>query len=67
MSSSREDRERRVRWLVDNPDQWSDFDEDSARSVVERMRTAGLYSKSTYWRDVRIAELVAEARRRLAK
>lgn len=54
----------RVNWLLRNRHQWSGWCHGDARSrrLVEAMRSRGLFAPTTYWRHVRIDDLV-----RLAK
>ena len=61
--------EEKVDWLVANPWAWkTTFDAESKatwRRIVHIMKDAGLYAPSTYYKDTRLDDLVAEALRRL--
>jgi len=67
-------RAKRVKWLLNNPHLWTGFPDSKRyvidngyqqnrwRSIVILMKEMGLVSEKTYWRDVNLVNLVAEAR-----
>jgi hypothetical protein len=66
--------QQRVDWLLQHPDLWAEWSEDAPdavlrpvkRRLVEAMKRDGVLAASTYWVDVQMGKLVAEARRRQA-
>lgn len=59
-------RARRVEWLVSNTSHWIGVDvpdTDTRKSIIGYMKREGLVAKTTYWKDVHIAEDIQKARR----
>jgi hypothetical protein len=57
-------RQGRIDWLLAHQDMWYGWlnHDPRTRRVVEAMRRDGVVSKTTYWKDVNIPNLVIDAR-----
>lgn len=55
-------RERRVQWLVENPQHWVMIDREP---LIKAMVKAGVLSRKTYHRDVNIEALTRDAAQRI--
>ena len=72
-NSLRLNRARRIEWLVAHRQLWRGFPnshkiddqqvQERWKNVVMLMRSEGLVSRSTHWRDVNLINLVADARK----
>lgn len=55
----------KIQWLLNNQslwEGWEDLGDSRKRPIVEKMRSDGLVSESTYWKDVNLTRLIGEAR-----
>lgn len=60
-------RQAKYEWLLRNPDAWAGWqgrDDPRARLIVEAMRADGLVSRTAYWVDVHVGDLIEVAQRR---
>jgi len=57
--------QQRVDWLLAYPNFWKDWcaRDSRTRALVDLMRDAGLVSKTTYWKDIRMDSLILLAQR----
>jgi hypothetical protein len=59
------DRQRKIDWLLKNQNLWSgfyDIDNHRAKRIILHMKEAGVISRKTYWRDVRLYDMMQQAR-----
>jgi len=56
---------QKIEWMLKHQNLWEGFAINDSRwqGIVDKMKEAGLYAESTYWKDVQIWNLVVEARK----
>lgn len=64
-SEERVERNRaRIRWLKEHPAVWANWQGDADirfRSLIEVLKDKGFLSPKTYWRDVKLTEMIRRA------
>ncbi len=59
------DRKLKLRWLAAHRELWEGWihpGDPRLRSIIETMRDAGLFSKTAYWKDVALNNLIQDTR-----
>lgn len=73
-SIRKQQRAKRIKWLLEHQQLWEgypyqdplgriEYRDPRDKEIVEAMKAEGLISKRTYWPDVNLFSLIAEARR----
>lgn len=63
-------RQTRINWLLQNQARWEGYpwsdglrDFDREKALIAEMKTAGVVSQKTNWRDVNLWNLIRQARK----